>query len=31
VSVLARKGLRYVDHPDSNGAVVAPTVGESAR
>lgn len=27
---LARKGLRYVDHPDSTGAVTAQTAGGSA-
>jgi 4-hydroxy-4-methyl-2-oxoglutarate aldolase len=28
---LARKGLRYVDHPDGNAALAAPAVGETAR
>jgi 4-hydroxy-4-methyl-2-oxoglutarate aldolase len=28
---LARKGLRYVDHPESNGAGVQQAAGESAR
>jgi regulator of RNase E activity RraA len=31
VSVLARQGLRHVDHPDSNAAVGAPSAEESAR